>query len=171
MQISRDVVFDESHHFYPRPSDASSTSLVDPLSFLFIPDSAIAHIPPSRFVPPPAPPSEPSSVVPSVESPSGSSSLAPDYTTKPPVTKVYTRRSVLGSSKPSLDSPSPGPSEPSSDEPSTSAALPEQLVRRGHGSCQPIYRYGFGSVTWQGFAGTVLSEPTSYRDAIHHPEW
>ncbi|WVZ64725.1 hypothetical protein U9M48_014202 [Paspalum notatum var. saurae] len=45
MRISRDVVFDESRPFYPRPySDASLASLVDPLSFLIIPDTAIAHI-------------------------------------------------------------------------------------------------------------------------------
>ncbi|WVZ65811.1 LOW QUALITY PROTEIN: hypothetical protein U9M48_015115 [Paspalum notatum var. saurae] len=46
IRISRDVVFDESRPFYPRPSsDASLASLVDPLSFLFIPDTAIAHRP------------------------------------------------------------------------------------------------------------------------------
>jgi hypothetical protein len=33
MRMSRDVIFDESHPFYPRPSSATSpTSLVDPLS-------------------------------------------------------------------------------------------------------------------------------------------
>ncbi|WVZ74316.1 hypothetical protein U9M48_022515 [Paspalum notatum var. saurae] len=30
---------------------------------------------------------------------------------------------------------------------------------------------GFGPITWQGFAGTILSEPLSYRDVILHPEW
>ncbi|WVZ63565.1 hypothetical protein U9M48_013188, partial [Paspalum notatum var. saurae] len=50
MRISRGVVFDESHPFYPHPSlDASLASLVDPL---IIPDTAIAHIP-SRLVPSP----------------------------------------------------------------------------------------------------------------------
>ncbi|WVZ99340.1 hypothetical protein U9M48_044661 [Paspalum notatum var. saurae] len=94
MRISRDVVFDESRPFYPRPSsDASLASLVDPLSFLIIPDTAIAHI---------------------------------------------SSRLLLG---------------------------------RGHRSRQPVDRYGFGRVTWQGFAGTVLSEPLSYRDAILYPEW
>ncbi|WVZ97936.1 hypothetical protein U9M48_043435 [Paspalum notatum var. saurae] len=88
-----------------------------------------------------------------------SSSLTPDYTTKPPVTQVYTRRSA------------PTPPEPTSDEPSPAASSPEQLLRRGHRSRQPVDRYGFGPVTWQGFAGTVLSEPLSYRDAILHPEW
>jgi hypothetical protein len=33
MRTSQDVVFDESHHFYPRPStDASPVSLINPLS-------------------------------------------------------------------------------------------------------------------------------------------
>jgi hypothetical protein len=36
MRTSRDVVFDESHPFYPRSTtDAPPASLVDPLSFLF----------------------------------------------------------------------------------------------------------------------------------------
>ncbi|WVZ93715.1 hypothetical protein U9M48_039674 [Paspalum notatum var. saurae] len=60
----------------------------------------------------------PPSVVPPVESPSGSSSLTPDYTTKPPVTQVYTRRRALTSSEHS-DEPSSDLSEPSSDEPSS----------------------------------------------------
>ncbi|WVZ60284.1 hypothetical protein U9M48_010330 [Paspalum notatum var. saurae] len=162
MRISRDVVFDESRPFYPRPSaDTSLASLVDPLSFLFIPDTTIAHTP-SRLVPSPAVPASdvvPPSVVPPVESSSESSSLPPDYTTKPPVTQVYTRRSTSTSS------------EPSSDEPLPAASSSEQLLGRGHRSRQPVDRYGFGRVTWQGFAGTVLSEPLSYRDAILHPEW
>ncbi|WVZ59326.1 hypothetical protein U9M48_009481 [Paspalum notatum var. saurae] len=95
-------------------------------------------------------------MVPPVESSSESSSLPPDYTTKPPVTQVYTRRST---------------SEPSSDNPLPAASSSEQLLGRGHRSRQPVDRYGFGRVTWQGFAGTVLSEPLSYRDAILHPEW
>jgi hypothetical protein len=38
MRTSRDVVFDESRPFYPRPTtDAPPASLVDPLSFLFFP--------------------------------------------------------------------------------------------------------------------------------------
>ncbi|WVZ93017.1 hypothetical protein U9M48_039040 [Paspalum notatum var. saurae] len=88
MWIFRDVVFDESRPFYPRPSsDASFASLVDPLSFLFILDTAMAHIP-SRVPSPTVPASGvvPPSVVPPLESPSESSSLPPDYTTKPPVT-------------------------------------------------------------------------------------
>jgi len=82
--------------------------------------------------------------------------------------------------KPSSDAPSP------SDEPSSSVApsplddssssdvssLPDETTSavgspryalRDRKSIRPPDRLGF--------AGTVLSEPTSYRDAIHHPEW
>ncbi|WVZ81917.1 hypothetical protein U9M48_029243 [Paspalum notatum var. saurae] len=173
IRISRDVVFDESRTFYPRPtSDASLASLVDPLSFLFIPDIAIAHRP-SPLVPFSTVSSTgvvPPSVVSPVESSSESSSLTPDYTTKPPVTQIYTRRSALTPLEPTSDEPSSGPSEPFFDEPSPAASSPEQL-RRGHRPRQPVDRYGFGPVTWQGFAGSILSEPLSYRDAILHPEW
>ncbi|WVZ82884.1 hypothetical protein U9M48_030092, partial [Paspalum notatum var. saurae] len=121
-------------------------------------------VPPS-VVSPVESPSESSSLP-----PSESSSLPPNYTTKPPVTQVYTCRSALTSSEPS-DEPSSSPSEPFSDEPLPATSSPEQLTRRDHRSRQPVHRYGFGRVTWQGFAGTVLSEPLSYRDAILHPEW
>ncbi|WVZ72432.1 hypothetical protein U9M48_020896 [Paspalum notatum var. saurae] len=169
MRISRDVVFDESRPFYPRPSsDASLASLVDPLSFLIIPNTAIAHIS-SCLVPSPTVPSSgvvPPSVVPPVESSSESSSLIPDYTAKPPVTQVYTRRSAL-----TPPAPSSGSSESSFGEPLPAVSSSEQLLGRGHRSRQPVDRYGFGRVTWQGFAGTVLSKPLSYRDAILYPEW
>ncbi|WVZ97949.1 hypothetical protein U9M48_043445 [Paspalum notatum var. saurae] len=169
MRISRDVVFDESRPFYPHPSsDASLASLVDPLSFLIIPDTVIAHMS-SRLVPSPTIPSSgvvPPSVVPPVESSSESSSLIPDYTAKPPVTQVYTRRSALTPPAPSF-----GSSESSFGEPLPAASSSEQLLGRGHRSRQPVDRYGFRRVTWQGFAGTVLSEPLSYRDAILYPEW
>ncbi|WVZ71148.1 LOW QUALITY PROTEIN: hypothetical protein U9M48_019768 [Paspalum notatum var. saurae] len=120
MRISRDVVFDESHPFYPYPSsDASLASLVDPLSFLIIPDTAIAHIS-SRLVPSPTVPSSgvvPPSVVPPVESSSESSSLIPNYTAKPPVTHVYTRRSASTPPEPSSSA-----SESSFGEPSPTAS-------------------------------------------------
>ncbi|WVZ93221.1 hypothetical protein U9M48_039219 [Paspalum notatum var. saurae] len=139
IRISRDVVFDESHPFYPRPSsDASLPSLVDPLSFLFIPNNAIACIS-SRSVPSPTVSSSgvvPPSVMPPVESPSESYSLPPDYTTKPPMTQVYTRHSASTSSE-HTDELSSGPSAPSSDEPSSTspaASSPEQLLGRGHRS-------------------------------------
>jgi hypothetical protein len=48
MQTSQDVVFDESHHFYLRPTtDAPPASLIDPLSFLFFPDAPSCFSAPS----------------------------------------------------------------------------------------------------------------------------
>jgi hypothetical protein len=45
MQTSQDVVFNEFHPFYPRPStDASPISLVDPLSFLLFPNAPPASL-------------------------------------------------------------------------------------------------------------------------------
>ncbi|WVZ52520.1 hypothetical protein U9M48_003568 [Paspalum notatum var. saurae] len=156
IRISRDVVFDESRPFYPRPtSDASLASLTFSLGTLFYcvfygSCTSFCRVT-CRIL-------------------FESSSLTPDYTTKPPVTQVYTRRSALTPLEPTSDEPSSGPSEPFFDEPSPAASSPEQL-RRGHRPRQPVDRYGFGPVTWQGFVGSVLSEPLSYRDAILHPEW
>jgi hypothetical protein len=75
----RDVVLTETRPFYPRPSSkASFASLVDPLSFMSIPDSAIASVPLSRLPPPVVspPPHVPSYVAP----PSMSTSLSSSET-------------------------------------------------------------------------------------------
>ena len=70
MRISRDVTFDESRPFYPRPSpDASQASVIEPLSFLLFPDTPIAPMFPSHIVPSSEAPVE-LSVVPSPEEPS-----------------------------------------------------------------------------------------------------
>jgi hypothetical protein len=45
MQMSQDVVFDESHPFYLRPTtDASPASLIDLLSFLLFSDALPASL-------------------------------------------------------------------------------------------------------------------------------
>jgi hypothetical protein len=81
MRTSRDVVFDESHPFYPRPTtDAPAASLVDPLSFLFFPDAPPASLPLPRLT------------LPTSMSSAESSPVVPDYTVKSPVTQVYSRR-------------------------------------------------------------------------------
>jgi hypothetical protein len=81
MQTSRDVVFDESHPFYPCPTIvAPPASLVNPLSFLFFPDAPPASLPLSRTTL--------STSVSSAES----FPVVSDYTVKPPVTQVYNRR-------------------------------------------------------------------------------
>jgi hypothetical protein len=75
MQTLRDVVFDESHHFYPHPTtDASPASLVDPLSFLLFSGASPTSLPIPR------------SILPSSVSYSESHLVVLDYTVKPPVT-------------------------------------------------------------------------------------
>jgi hypothetical protein len=75
MRTPRDVVFNESHLFYPCPTtDASPTSLVDPLSFLLFPDAHPVSLP------------IPCSTLPSSMSSSESPLVVPDYMVKPLVT-------------------------------------------------------------------------------------
>ena len=89
------------------------------------------------------------------------------YDSKPPVTRVYTRtrRAVISSS----DVPS------SLDEPSSSAAPSDAETAPSDVETAPRYvlrdRQSLRPPDRLGFAGTVLSEPTSYRDAIQHQEW
>jgi hypothetical protein len=83
MRTSQDVVFDESHPFYPPPA-----SLVDPLSFLFFPDASLTSLPLPR-------PTLPTSV-----SSAESSPVVLDYTVKPPVTQVYSHRGACLSEVP-----------------------------------------------------------------------
>jgi hypothetical protein len=78
MRTSRDVVFDESHPFYPCPTtDAPPASLIDPLSFLFFSD---------------APMPLPLLTLPTSVSSAESSPVVLDYTVKPPVTQIYSHR-------------------------------------------------------------------------------
>jgi hypothetical protein len=93
MRTSRDVIFHESHPFYPHPTtDVSPTFLVDPLSFLLFPDAPPASLPiPLSTLP---------SFMPSSETPL----VVPDYTMKPPVTQFYSHHGVCSSDAPtSLD--------------------------------------------------------------------
>jgi len=89
------------------------------------------------------------------------------YDSKPPVTRVYTRtrRAVRSSS----DVPS------SPDEPSSSATPSDAETTPSDAETAPRYvlrdRQSLRPPDRLGFAGTVLSEPTSYRDAIQHQEW
>jgi hypothetical protein len=101
--------------------------------------------------------------------------VVPDYTVKPPVTQVYSRRGARLSEVPtssaelssdasssSLKVPSSPPVAPSSPIGSS----PEQLLGRGQHIRRPPNCYSPSA-----FSATVLSEPASYRDAILHPEW
>jgi hypothetical protein len=88
--MSRDVVFDESHPFYLRPSsNASPASLVDPLSFLLFPDA------------PPAPLSIPCLILLSFVSSFESPLVVPDYTVNPLVTRFYSGHGACLSDAPS----------------------------------------------------------------------
>jgi hypothetical protein len=166
MRTSRDVVFDKSHPFYPRPTtDASPTSLIDHLYFLLFHDAPPASLPiPHLILPFSVSSSEPPPVV-------------PDYTVKPSMAQFYNHRGARLSDTPassdelSSDVSSSSfiedvtyspPVEPSSPIDSS----PKQLVRRNHRLHRPPDCYSPSA-----FITTVLSEPTSYHDAILHLEW
>jgi hypothetical protein len=162
MRTSRDVVFDESRSFYPRPTtDAPPASLVNPLSFLFFPDAPASL---------PLPRSTLSTSVSSAES----SPVVSDYTVKPPVTQVYSRRGACLSVVPTFSTElSSDVSSSSLDVPSSPVASSspinsswEQLLGRGQHIRRPPNCYSPST-----FTATALSEPASYRDAILHPEW
>jgi hypothetical protein len=171
MRISRDVHFDESRPFYPRPSsDVSSQAVVEPLSFLIFPDAPTSTEfftpPPPSPSPPPSssPPPSPSPPPPPSPSPPPQPSKQPRsiYDSKPPVIHTYSRR--LQDPSPPVESPSDvsSPAETSSVEDSF-PQISSHYNLRDRGSLKPVDRYGF--------AGTVLSEPATYHDAICHPEW
>ena len=138
MRISRDVTFDESRPFYPRPS--SSTFSVEDISFLTFPDTppSLPHIPtPPR--PTIADPTPPSPIVSSpsllhdtppsspMSSPSPSPPVVPSHPTFP---FHYTRRRRV--------------MDESTDVPSTSGA-PSSLSQPTYGlqarPCPPPDRY------------------------------
>jgi hypothetical protein len=164
MRTSRDVVFDESHPFYLRPTtDASPASLVDHLSFMFLPD-----------VPPASMSLRRPTLLTSVSS-TESSPMVPNYMVKPLVTQVYSRRGAHLSDAPtssaelssdvsssSLDVSSSPPVASSS---SIGSSL-EQHLGCGQHICRPPNCYSPSA-----FIATALFEPASYCDAILHPEW
>jgi hypothetical protein len=91
MRTSRDVIFDESHPFYPHPiTDASHASLVDHLSFLFFPDAPPAFLPLPR------------STLPTSVSSAESSHVILNYTVKPLMTQVYNCRRACLSDAPTF---------------------------------------------------------------------
>jgi hypothetical protein len=166
MRTSRDVVFDESHPFYPRPTtDAFPASLVDPLSFLLFPDAPPASLPIPRLT------------LPSSVSSSESPPVVLDYTVKPLVTQFYNRRGAYLSDAPtssdelSSDVPSSSfikdaPSSPHVEPSSPTDSSSEQLIRHSYCLHWPPDCY-----SPLAFTTTALSELASYRDAILHLEW
>jgi hypothetical protein len=163
--MSQDVVFNESRPFYPRPTtDASPASLVDPLSFLPFPDAPTASLP------------IPHLTLSSSVSSSEYTPVVPDYTVKPPVTQLYSRRgarssdALTSSDKLSSDmSPfsfiEDVPSSPPVESSSLADSSSEQLVRHSH-----YLRWPPDSYSPLAFTATALSEPASYRDDILHPK-
>jgi hypothetical protein len=100
--------------------------------------------------------------------------MVPDYTVKPPMTQVYSRRGTRLSNAPtssaelssdvsssSLDVPSSPLVEPSS----LIGSSPEQFLGCGHRLRRPLDCYSHST-----FTATALSEAASYRDAILHPK-
>jgi hypothetical protein len=162
--MSRDVVFDESRHFYPcLITDAPPTSLVDHLSFLFFPDAPPTSLPLPR-------PTLPTSVSSTEYSP-----VVPDYMVKLLVTQVYSRRGACLSDAPTFSAElssdvSSSPLDVPSSPPIASSFLigssPMQLLGRGQSIRRPPNCY-----SPLAFTATSLSESASYHDVILHPEW
>jgi hypothetical protein len=96
--------------------------------------------------------------------------VVPDYTVKPPVTQVYSRRgarlSEVPTSSAELSSNASSSSLKVSSSPPVAPSSPEQLLGRGQHIRRPPNCYSPSA-----FSATVLSEPASYRGAILHPEW
>jgi hypothetical protein len=165
MQTSRDIVFNESHPFYLCPTtDVYIASLVDSFSFLLFSDDPPASLPIPR------------STLPSSVSSSEYPHVVSDYILKPLVTQFYSRcrarlldvpafsnelSSDVTSSSFIEDVTSSPPVEPSSPTDPT----PEKLVRRSHHLHRSHDCYSPSALTM-----TALSEPTSYHNAILHPE-
>jgi hypothetical protein len=132
MWTSRDVVFDESRPFYPRPTtNVSPQSLVDHLSFLPFPDAPPASVP------------IPYSPLPSSVSSSESPLVILDYTVNPPVTQFYSRRrarlsdaptssNALSSDVPSYSFIEDVPSSPPVEPPLQSSLLDVVTAFVGH---------------------------------------
>ncbi|KAM3366315.1 hypothetical protein ACQJBY_015641 [Aegilops geniculata] len=181
MRISRDVTFDESRPFYPRPS--SSAFSTEDISFLMFPDTppSVPNIPTPR--PAVADPTPSSPTVSSPPSSHDSPPSSPIPSSSPPSSPVPS------SSPPSslIHSPSPSPVIPplpsfpfhytrrrrvvdeSTDVPTTSgvsssSSQPTYGLRSR--PCLPPDRYSPSR-----YGLSTIVEPTSYRDAIIHPEW
>ena len=161
LRISRDVTFDESRSYYPRPS--SSTVSVEDLSFLLLPDTS-SSVP--RVSPPPPPPMSPTIPDTPPTPPSPPSSSPSSSPTSPPSSPVHSPLSPF----PLHYTRRPRAVDDSSDIPSTSGAPPSPSTPvhnlRSRPSLRSPARY---SPSQYGLSAAV--EPTSYRDAMAQSEW
>jgi hypothetical protein len=154
--MSRDVVFDEFHHFYLCPTtDVPPALFVDHLSFLFF------------SVAPPASLPLPHSTLPTSVSFVESSPVVPDYTVKPLVIQVYSRCGTRLSEVPtsSAELSSDVSSSPHVASSSPIGSSPEQLLERDQRIRRPPNCYSPSA-----FTATALSKPASYHNDILHPE-
>jgi hypothetical protein len=101
--------------------------------------------------------------------------VVPNYTVKPLMTQVYSRRgarlSEVPTSSAELSSDVSSPSLDVSSSPPVASSFPigsspEQLLGRGQRIRRPPNCYSPST-----FTATALSEPASYRNAIIHLEW
>jgi len=146
LRISRDVTFDESRSYYPRPS--SSSFSVDDISFLLLPDTSpsVPHVspPPPARLPLPSPPPPPPS------SPSPSPPSSPVHRPHSPFPLHYTRRPRV------IDDPT--------DVPSTSGAPPSTPPPVHHLRARPRPPPDRYSPDRYGLSAIALL--TSYRSAM-----
>ena len=118
MHISRDVTFVENYPFFYNPSTQPSYSPTESTSFLFLPPISSSD----DVIPPPPPPVI---LIPD-PTPSTTSTPPPPPSSKPPITRVYTRRTGLTPSPTSSASPD-APVLDGSDNIEESHAISDEL--------------------------------------------
>jgi hypothetical protein len=159
IRVSRDVTFDESRPFFTTDLSSSSSSsesvdflcLVPPLpTTLSLPPSPIPNSSPSPL-PPSPPPLSPSPPPPS----SPPHPPPPSPPSRPPILFHYTRR----------PRPPPSPPASSSSSPSVIGVPPLRYNLRDWRTFCRSARLSFVA------SASILSEPTSCRGVLSHPEW
>ena len=174
MRISRDVTFVENRPFFYNPSTQPSDSPTKSTSFLFLPPISSSDTatpppplpPPDTLIPDPAPSITPIPVEPPSPPP------PPPPPSKPPITKVYTRRPKAPTEPPSTppssvtpdifnDSNTLSESHDASDEPQVG----QHYNLRDRTTIEPPDKLGFPRVS------AVIGEPSSYHEAANIPEW
>lgn len=161
IRISRDVTFDEDRPFFYNPSTKPSYSPTESTSFLSLPpnsstnDASTPSDPLISITPPLAP----------------TTSLPPSHSfAKPPITRVYSRRSSeLPSSSPTMASPDEPAADASNNNIDDSHVDELQVAPRynlrDRSTIHPEEKYGFPQVH------AVVDEPSTYQEASQIPEW